>query len=113
MQDSTIWTEKYRPQTFAEIKGQKKIIERIKAFVEQKNMPHLLLAGPAGVGKSTISLVIAKELFKDTWKQNLLELNASDDRGIDVVRHTIKEFAKTKSMGNVPFKIIFLDECDS
>ena len=113
MTDSTIWTEKYRPQTFEDIKGQKKIVERIKAFVEQKNMPHLLLAGPAGVGKSTISLVIAKELFKDTWKQNLLELNASDDRGIDVVRHTIKEFAKTKSMGNVPFKIIFLDECDS
>lgn len=113
MQDSTIWTEKYRPQTFAEIKGQTKIVERIKAFVEQKNMPHLLLAGPAGVGKSTISLVIAKELFKDTWKQNLLELNASDDRGIDVVRNTIKEFAKTKAMGDVPFKIIFLDECDS
>ncbi len=113
MQDSTIWTEKYRPQIFADIKGQRKIVERIKAFVEQKNMPHLLLAGPAGVGKSTLALVIAKELFKDTWKQNLLELNASDDRGIDVVRNTIKEFAKTKSMGNVPFKIIFLDECDS
>lgn len=113
MTDSTIWTEKYRPQTFAEIKGQKKIVERIKAFVQQKNMPHIMLAGPAGVGKSTIALVIAKELFKDTWKQNCLELNASDDRGIDVVRNTIKEFAKTKSMGDVPFKIIFLDECDS
>lgn len=113
MQDSTIWTEKFRPQTFNEVKGQKKIVERIRAFIEQQNMPHLLLAGPAGVGKSTLALVIAKELYKDTWKQNFLELNASDDRGIDVVRNTIKEFAKTKSMGNVPFKIIFLDECDS
>lgn len=113
MNDSTIWTEKFRPQRFEDIKGQKKIVQRIKAFVDQQNMPHLMLAGPAGVGKSTIALVIAKELFKDTWKNNLLELNASDDRGIDVVRNTIKEFAKTKSMGNVPFKIIFLDECDS
>lgn len=113
MTDSTIWTEKYRPQKFEDIKGQKKIVERIKAFVDQKNMPHILLAGPAGVGKSTIALVIAKELFKDTWRNNFLELNASDDRGIDVVRSTIKEFAKTRSMGNVPFKIIFLDECDS
>ena len=65
MTDSTIWTEKYRPQKFEDIKGQKKIVERIKAFVDQKNMPHILLAGPAGVGKSTIALVIAKELFKE------------------------------------------------
>ncbi|MFH1972420.1 MAG: replication factor C small subunit [archaeon] len=110
---STIWTEKYRPQTFSEIKGQTKIVERVKAFIEQKNMPHLLFSGPAGIGKSTLSLVVAKELYKDTWKQNFLELNASDERGIDVVRNTIKDFAKTKSLGNVPFKIIFLDECDS
>jgi replication factor C small subunit len=113
MKDSTIWTEKYRPQTFSEIKGQAKIIERIKSFVEQKNMPHCLLAGPAGVGKSTIALVTAKELYGSSWKHNFLELNASDDRGIDVVRHTIKEFAKIKGLGNHPFKIIFLDECDS
>jgi replication factor C small subunit len=113
MSDSMIWTEKYRPQTFDEVKGQKKIVERVRAFVEQKNMPHLLLAGPAGVGKSTLALVVAKELFKDSWKNNFLELNSSDDRGIDVVRSTIKEFAKTKAIGNVPFKIIFLDECDS
>jgi replication factor C small subunit len=113
MQESNIWTEKYRPQTFFEIKGQEKIIARVKSFVEQKNMPHLLLAGPAGVGKSTLALVIAKELYGPSWKHNFLELNASDDRGIDVVRHTIKEFAKIKGLGNQPFKIIFLDECDS
>ncbi len=109
----SIWTEKYRPQTFEEIKGQDKIIERIKAMVEQKNINNFLFAGPAGVGKSTLALVIAKTLFKESWKQNFLELNASDERGIDVVRNTIKDFARLKAIGNVPFKIIFLDECDS
>jgi replication factor C small subunit len=113
MSNSAIWTEKYRPKTFSEIKGQTKIVERTKAFIDQGNMPHLLFAGPAGVGKSTLALVVARELFGDTWKRNFLELNASDERGIDVVRNTIKEFAKVRAIGDVPFKIIFLDECDS
>jgi replication factor C small subunit len=113
MQDSTIWTERYRPKTFKEIIGQDKIVARIESFVKQKNVPHILFSGPAGVGKTTLSLVIAHELFKDTWQRNFLELNASDERGIDVVRNTIKNFARTKSIGNVPFKIIYLDECDS
>jgi replication factor C small subunit len=113
MSSSAIWTEKYRPQTFEEIKGQEKIVERVQAFVNQKNMPHILLAGPAGIGKSSMALVIAKQLFGESWRYNFLELNASDERGIDVVRNTIKDFAKIKSLGNAPFKIIFLDECDS
>ena len=111
--ESTIWTEKYRPKEFSEIKGQKEIVKRIKAFVEQKNIPHLLFAGPAGVGKSTTALVMAKNLFKDSWHQNFLELNASDERGIDIIRNKVKDFARTKAIGNVPFKIIFLDECDA
>ncbi|MAG53025.1 MAG: replication factor C small subunit [Nanoarchaeota archaeon] len=113
MQDSSIWTERYRPKTFNEVIGQDSIVARISSFVKQQNLPHILFSGPAGVGKTTISLVIAKELFKDTWQQNFLELNASDERGIDVVRNTIKNFARTKSIGDVPFKIIYLDECDS
>lgn len=108
-----IWTEKYRPKTFEDIKGQDEIVSKIKTFVEQKNMPHLLFAGPAGVGKSSLALVVAKQLFGDTWKENFLELNASDERGIDVVRIKVKDFARTKALGNVPFKIIFLDECDA
>jgi replication factor C small subunit len=109
----SLWTEKYRPETFEEIKGQKDIVRRVKAFVENKNMPHLLFAGPAGIGKTTLSLVTVKQLYGDTWRENFLELNASDERGIDVVRVKVKEFARTKSIGNVPYKIIYLDECDA
>ncbi len=108
-----MWTERYRPETFEEVKGQKDIVKRIKAFVEQKNMPHVLFAGPAGIGKTTLALVTVKQLYKETWNENFLELNASDERGIDVVRVKVKEFARTKAIGDVPFKIIYLDECDA
>ncbi len=109
----TIWTEKYRPQSFSDIKGQKEIVKRVKAFVEKENMPHLLFAGPAGTGKTSLALVVAKKLFGEGWRNNLLELNASDERGIDVVRNKVKDFARTRAIGDVPFKIIYLDECDA
>jgi replication factor C small subunit len=76
-------------------------------------MPHLLFSGPAGVGKTTLSLVIAKQLFGENWRENTLELNASDERGIDVVRVKVKDFARTKAIGDVPFKLIYLDESDA
>ena len=111
--ENTIWIEKYRPKTFSDVKGQKEIVKRVQAFVESKNLPHLLFSGPAGVGKTTLSLVIARALYGDNWNQNFLELNASDERGIDVIRTKVKEFAKYMPIGDVPFKIIYLDECDA
>ena len=113
MSDSSIWTEKYRPQTFNDLKGQEEVVKRVKALVEQKNIPHMLFSGPAGVGKTTTALVIVKELHKNNWRNNFLELNASDSRGIDTVRNQVKDFAKTMAMEtNIP-KIILLDEADA
>lgn len=110
---STIWTEKYRPIRFSELVGQDDIVKRIESLTNSMNIPHLLFAGPAGTGKSTLALIVVKELFKERWKDNYLELNASDERGINVVREKVKNFARTKSLGNVPFKVIFLDEADA
>ena len=103
----------HRPKTFSEIIGQRAVVSRVEALTRKRNLPHLMFAGPAGVGKSTLALVIARELFGETWRDNFLELNASDERGIDVVRVKVKNFARTRALGNVPFKIIFLDECDA
>ncbi len=108
-----LWIEKYRPEDFEDFVGQEHVAKRIKAFVEQKNIPHLLFSGPAGVGKSTLALIIAKKLFGDTWKHNFLELNASDSRGIDIIRNEVKDFARTRSLSTSTHKIIFLDESDA
>lgn len=111
--DSALWAEKYRPSSFSDICGQEEIIKRLHAFVSHRNIPHLLFSGPPGVGKTSTALVIAKQMYGENWRQNIIELNASDERGIDVIRTKVKDFARTRALGEIPFKICILDESDS
>ncbi len=113
MEEVEIWVEKYRPRTLDEVVGQDEVIQRLKGYVKQGSIPHLLFAGPPGTGKTATAIALTRDLFGDVWRDNFIELNASDERGIDVVRHKIKEFARTAPIGGARFKIIFLDEADA
>jgi len=106
------WVEKYRPKGLNDVIGHEEITNRLKSYVAKRNLPNMMFSGPAGTGKTSSSIALAREMFGPNFEQNFLELNASDDRGIDVVRNTIKDFARTLAFDS-QFKIIFLDECDA
>lgn len=107
------WVEKYRPSSLKTVIGQRLIVERLRSFVERGNFPSMIFAGSPGIGKTVCAVAMANDLYGENIKSAFLELNASDARGIDVIRETVKEFAKTISMAKVPIKIIFLDEADA
>ena len=112
-ESNAIWIEKYRPRLLKDIIGQHEIIDRLRSYVAKREMPHLLFTGNAGTGKTTAAVALAREFFGDEWQMNFRELNASDERGIDVVRNQIKQFARTSPFGSSTFKILFLDEADA
>ncbi|PHQ43919.1 hypothetical protein Z052_01915 [Halorubrum sp. C191] len=107
-----MWTEKFRPQTLDDIVGNEDAVERLKNYVDDPGMPHLILAGPPGVGKTASITALAREKYGDNWKNHFTELNASDERGIDTIRDKVKGIARQGTTGGADHKIIFLDEAD-
>jgi len=107
------WVEKHRPKTLDEVSGQEGVVKLLKETVKNKNVPHMLLYGPPGTGKTTSILALAKELYGKEYRNRVLEMNASDERGIGVVRDKIRNFASGAVTTGVPFKLIILDEADS
>ncbi|KAG7093632.1 Subunit of heteropentameric Replication factor C (RF-C) [Marasmius oreades] len=106
------WVEKYRPATLEDVVSHKDIISTIEKFIEKNRLPHLLFYGPPGTGKTSTILAVARRIYGPDYRKQILELNASDDRGIDVVREQIKQFAETRTLFSKGFKLIVLDEAD-
>jgi replication factor C subunit 2/4 len=115
--ENNLWVEKYRPECLNEINSQQNVIHNLKSSLITKNIPHLIFYGPSGCGKTSTILALAKELFGSHYKDRTIEMNASDERGIDVIRDKIKLFAKlsvnTTLSDCPPWKIIILDEADT
>ena len=109
-----MWVEKYRPMKLSSIVNQKEVIGSLKSLLKNvSEIPHLMFSGSAGVGKTTTALCLAREILGEYWKDYTLELNASDERGINMVRDRVKKFARFSGLDTkIPFKLIILDEAD-
>lgn len=109
------WVEKFRPQNLDKIISNKEIIKTLKDYVKKKYLPHLLICGPSGTGKTSVIISTAKELYGENFGVMTMHINASEERGIEVIRKKVKEFVLTKSFNpiNVPFKLVILDEADA
>ncbi|KAJ1968979.1 Subunit of heteropentameric Replication factor C (RF-C) [Dispira parvispora] len=107
------WVEKYRPETLQDLVCQDQITSTINKFIDENRLPHVLFYGPPGTGKTSTILACAKKLYGKHYKTMTLELNASDDRGIGVVREQIVNFASTREIFNLGFKLVILDEADA
>lgn len=107
-----LWTEKYRPNTLAEIVGQESFKLDAENWIGLKDMPNLLLYGTAGVGKTAAAIALSKDMLGEMFDVNFIELNTSDDRKLETVRTKIKDFVSQNKIGDVPFRIILLDEVD-
>ena len=114
MTESTMWVEKYRTMKLFSIVNQKEVIGSLKSLLKNvSEIPHLMFSGSAGVGKTTTALCLAREILGEYWKDYTLELNASDERGINMVRDRVKKFARFSGLDTkIPFKLIILDEAD-
>ena len=105
------WVERYRPRCLDDVEHQDACVSALKKCIETGNFPHLLFYGPPGTGKTSTILAVARELYGSDMRRRVLELNASDERGINIVRTKIKSFAQQAvGTGGVPFKLIILDE---
>lgn len=107
------WIEKYRPQKLDDVAAHKDIIDTIKRLVNENKLPHLLLYGPPGTGKTSTILAVARQMYGKQFGSMVLELNASDDRGIGVVRQQVQDFASSRTLFGKQFKLVILDECDA
>lgn len=114
---SRSWVEKYRPDSLKKVTSQKNVINSLKNVAKEKNIPHLIFFGPSGCGKTSTILALAKDIFKEEFDNRTIELNASDERGISVIRDKIKKYAKfsvnSKNKSIPKWKLIILDEADS
>jgi len=109
-----IWVEKYRPQTLDEIIGHEEVVKRMRDFLDDESIPHVLFAGKQGIGKTALVQAFAKEKYgADNWRNNVLDINASDESGIDTIRNKVSDYAVQGTIGEHQYKIIFLDECDA